>query len=107
MQAKLLPQSHSQCTALLEALEKLVEEADHDSIDADAFGFGPVFEFGAGLSAHVEELGFGQFHASLARLLNINLVMVHMVQSEKDDFGQITLYTRFFRDGFAEVERKA
>jgi len=106
MQAKLLPQPIAPCLALFEAREELVKEADDNRIDADALGFGPVLEFGAGLRAHMEELGFGQFHASLASLLNINLVMVHVAQSVKDDPGQIALYARFLSDGLAKIERK-
>jgi len=107
MQAKFLPQFLSQCTALLEALEKLVQHADNDGIDADPFGFRPFPQLGACFCADVQELGIGQFHASLARLLNINLVMVHMAQSVEDDFGQIALYARLFGDSLSEIERKA
>ena len=92
MQAKLLLQFFSLCLALLEALEELIKEADDDGIDADAFGFSPFSQLGAGLCANVEELGIGQFHAGLASLLNINRVMVHVAQCVKDDPGQIALY---------------
>ena len=107
MQAKFLPQFLSQCTTLLEALEKLVQHADNDGIDADAFGFSPFLQLGAGFCADVEELRIGQFHAGLAGLLNINLVMVNVAQSVKDDPGQITLYAGLFGDGLTEIERKA
>ena len=107
MHAKLLPQFLSQCLALLESLEELIKDADDDGIDADAFGFGPFLQLGAGLCADVEELRLGQFHAGLAGLLNIDLVMVHMAQSKLDDPGQIALDAGFFCDGFAEIERKA
>jgi hypothetical protein len=107
MQAKLLPQRLPPCLALLEACEELIEEADDYGIDADAFGLGPVFEFGASLSAHVEELGIGQFHSSFAGLLNLDRVIVHVVQSIEDDPGQIAFYAGLFGDGFAEIERKA
>ena len=107
VQAKFLPQFFSQCAALLEMIEKLVEHANDNGIDADALGLGPFFQLGAGLCADVEELGIGQFHSALASLLNINLVMVHAVQSVKNDPGQIAFYAGFFGDGFAEIERKA
>ena len=107
MQAKFLPQFLSRCPALLEAFEKLVEHADDDGIDADVFDLGPFLELGAGFCADVKELGLGQFHASLASLLNINRVMVHVAQSVKDYPGQIALYAGFFGNGFAEIERKA
>jgi len=76
--AKLKPQFFSQRLALLEAREELVEEADDDGVDADAFGFGPVFELGARFGADVEELGIGQVHTGLAGLLNIDLVLIHV-----------------------------
>ena len=54
MRAKLQPQFLTQRFALLEAREELIEKADDDGVDADAFGFRPVFELGAGLRADVE-----------------------------------------------------
>jgi hypothetical protein len=54
----------------------------------------------------VEELRIGKLHAGLAGLLNINLVMVNVAQSVKDDPGQITLYTGLFGDSLTEIERK-
>src|ERR1019366_2176571 len=62
MRTKLQPQFLSQRLTLLEAREELIEKADDDCVDADAFGFGPVFEFGASLRADVEELGISQVH---------------------------------------------
>lgn len=78
MRAKLQSQFLSQRLALLEASEELVEEADDDGVDADAFGFGPVFELGTGFGADVEELRVGEVHASLASLLNIDLILIHV-----------------------------
>jgi hypothetical protein len=107
MQAKFLPQPLAQRLAFLEACEELIEEADDNGVDADAFGFGPFLQLDSGRNADVEELRIGQFHASLASLMNINRVMVHVAQSVKDDPGQIALYAGFFGNGFAEIERKA
>jgi len=107
MRANLQPQLFSQRLALLEALEELIEDADNDGIDADAFGFCPFLEFVAGFCSDVEELGIGQFHAGLAGLLNIDFVFVNVAQSKKDDPGQVALYARLFGDGFAEIEWKA
>ena len=72
------PQFLTQRLALLEAREELIEKADDDSVDADAFGFGPVFELGARFGADVEELRFGDIHAGLAGLLYIDLILIHM-----------------------------
>ena len=78
MGAKLQPQFFSQRLALLEAREELVEEADDDCVDTDAFGFGPVFELGACLRTDVEELRISEIHAGLAGLLNIDLILIHV-----------------------------
>jgi len=59
MQAKLLPQPLAQRFALLVAFEELVKEADDNGIDADAFGFSPFLQLGAGFCANVEELRLG------------------------------------------------
>ena len=107
MRTKLQPQFLTQRLAFLEAREELIEKADDDGVDADAFGFGPVFELGAGLSTDVKELRVGEIHAGLAGLLNIYFILVHVTQRKKDDPGQIALYAGFFSDGFAEIERKA
>lgn len=107
MRAKLQPQFLSQRLALLEARKELIEKADDDCVDADAFGFRPVFELGACLRTDVEELWVGEVHTGFAGLLNIHFILVHVTQSKKDDPGQIALYAGFFSDGFAEIERKA
>jgi hypothetical protein len=72
----------------------------------DALAFGPFFELRAGFGTDVQQLRLGQVHAGLAGLLNFDFVMVHMIQSELDDPGQITLYARFFSDSLAKIERK-
>ena len=59
MHTKLLLQRLSPRLALLETHEELIEEADDDSIDADAFGFSPLLQLGSGLCANVEELRLG------------------------------------------------
>ena len=107
MRTKLQPQLFTQSLALLQAREELVEEADNDGVDTHAFGFRPLLELGAGFGANVNQLRVGEIHAGLASLLNINLILIHVAQSKKDDPGQIALYTGFFRDRFAEIERKA
>ena len=78
MRSELQPQFFTQRLALFEAREELIEKADDDGVDADAFGFRPVFELGAGLRADVEELRIREIHASLAGLLNIDLVLIDM-----------------------------
>ena len=78
MRAKLQPQFLTQRFALLEAREELIEKADDDGVDADAFGFRPVFELGAGLRADVKELRIREIHAGLAGLLNIDFVLIHV-----------------------------
>ena len=78
VRTQLQPQFLSQSLTLLEAREELVEEADDDCVDADAFGFGPVFELGTGFGADVEELRVGEIYVGLAGLLNIDLVLIHV-----------------------------
>ena len=55
----------------------------------------------------MDELRVGEIHAGLAGLLNIDLFLVYMAQSKKDDPGQIALNSRLFGDGFAEIKGKA
>ena len=78
MRSELQPQFFTQRPALFEAREELIEEAYDDCVDADAFGFGPVFELGARFGADVEELGIGKIHAGLAGLLNIDFILIHV-----------------------------
>ena len=78
MRTKLQPQFLAQRLTFFEASEEFVEEADYDCVDADAFGFGPVFEFGACLRTDVEELRIGEIHAGFAGLLNIDLILIHV-----------------------------
>ena len=59
MRTKLQPQFLTQSLALLEAREELIEKANDDGVDADAFGFGPVFELGTGFGSDVEKLRIG------------------------------------------------
>jgi len=56
MHPNLQPEFFPERLAALEAIEELVEEADHNCIDADAYRFGPLFELVAGLCADVEKL---------------------------------------------------
>lgn len=78
MRSKLQPQLFAQRLALLEAREELIEKADHNGVDANAFGFGPVFELGTGFGADVEELRVGEIHAGFAGLLDIDLILIHV-----------------------------
>jgi len=78
MRTKFQPQFFSQRLTLLEARKELIEEADDDCVDADAFGFRPVFELGACLRTDVEELRIGEIHAGLASLLNIDFILIHV-----------------------------
>ena len=78
MRSEFQPQFFSQRLALLEAREELVEQADNDGIDTDAFGFRPVFELGACLRTDVEELGISQVHTGFAGLLNVHFILIHM-----------------------------
>jgi hypothetical protein len=57
MRANLRPQFFSQRLAPLEASEELFEDADNDGVDADAFGFGPFLEFGAGFCVNLGNWG--------------------------------------------------
>ena len=92
MRPNLQPQFFPERLAALEALEELVQDADDDCVDADAFRFGPLFELEPGLSADMEELRVGKLHAGLAGLHDVNFFAFNMAQSKKDDPGQIALY---------------
>ncbi len=107
MGAKLKLQLFPERLALLEALEELFEDANHNRVDADAFGFGPIFELEPGFGADVEELRVGKLHASLAGLHDFYFFALNMAQSKKDDPGQIALYTRLFCDCFAQINGEA
>ncbi len=69
--------------AFLEALEELFEDADHNRIHADAFGFGPFLELIAGFGADLEELRIGKHHAGLAGLHDFYLFAFNVAQSKK------------------------
>ena len=103
----LQPQLFAERLAFLEALEELFEDADYNRVDADAFGFGPLFELEPGFGADVEELRIGKLHAGLAGLHDVNFFAFNVAQSKKDDPGQIALYARLFGDCFAQVNGEA
>ena len=67
MGAKLKLQLFPERLALLEALEELFEDADHNRVDADASGFGPLLELEPSLCADVEELRFGNTGSATMR----------------------------------------
>ena len=87
MSTKLKPQFFLKRLALLEALEEFFQHADHNRVDADAFGFGPLFELEPGLYADVEELWVGKLQTCLARLLYLHLFSVNLTESEKNNPG--------------------
>ena len=87
MRPNVQPQFFPKRLALLEALEELFEDADHNRVDADAFRFGPFLELQSSFSADVEELRIGKFHAGLAGLHDVNLFALNVAQSKKDDPG--------------------
>jgi len=103
----LQPQFFPERLAFLQVLEELFEDADHNRVDADAFGFGPLFELEPGFGANMEKLRVGQFHAGLAGLHDLDFFALNMAQSKKDDPGQIALYARLFGDCFAQVNGEA
>ena len=107
MCTNLQPQFFSERLALLEALEELFEDAHHNRVDADTFGFGPFFELESSLCADVEELRIGQLHAGLAGLHDVYFFAFNVAQSKKDDPGQIALYARLFGDCFAQINGEA
>lgn len=59
MRAKLQSQFFPQRLAFPEAIEELIENADDDCVDTDAFGFSPLFEIDAGFGTDVDELRIG------------------------------------------------
>jgi hypothetical protein len=67
LQAQFLPKRF----AAFEALEELFQDADHNRVDADAFGLGPIFELEPSFGADVEGLRVGKLYASLAGLYDI------------------------------------
>jgi len=107
MRTNLQSQFFSERLAFLEALEELFEDADHNRIHANAFGFGPLFELQSSFSADVEELRVGKLHAGLAGLHDFYFFAFNVAQSKKDDPGQIALYARLFCDCFAQVNGEA
>lgn len=78
VRTNLQPQFFPERLALLEALEELIQNADDDSVDADAFRFSPFPEFVAGFCADMEELRVGEFHAGLAGLHDVYLFALNM-----------------------------
>ena len=107
MRTNLQPQFFAERLAFLEALEELFEDANHNRVDADTFGFGPFLELEPGFGADVEELRVGKLHAGLAGLHDVYFFTFNVAQSKKDDPGQIALYARLFGDCFAQVNGEA
>jgi len=103
----LQPQFFPERLAFLEALEELIENADHNGVDTNALGFGPILELEPGFGADMEELRVGEFHAGLAGLHDFYFFALNMAQSKKDDPGQIALYARLFCDCFAQINGEA
>jgi hypothetical protein len=87
MRTKLKPQFFLERLALLVALEELFEDTHNNRVNADPFGFGPLFELEPGLCADVKELRIGKFHARLARLLYLHLFSINLTESEKNNPG--------------------
>ena len=107
MRANLQAKFFSERFAFPEALEELFEDADHNRVDADAFGFGPIFELEPGFGADMEELRVGELHAGLAGLHDIYFFALDVAQRKKDDPGQIALYAGLFGDCFAQINGEA
>ncbi len=103
----LQPQFFPERLAFLESLEELFEDADHNRINADAFGFGPILKLEPGFGPDMEELRVGEFHAGLAGLHDVYLFAFNVAQSKKDDPGQIALYARLFGDCFTQINGEA
>ena len=107
MRSNLQPQFFPERFAFLEVIEELFKDADHNRVNADAFGFGPFPEFVAGFCANMKELRIGEFHASLAGLHDVYFFALDVAQSKKDDPGQIALYARLFGDCFTQINGEA
>ena len=55
----------------------------------------------------MQELRIGEWQARFAGLLYLDVFLIHMRQSKKDDPGKIALDARLFCDCFAEINWEA
>jgi hypothetical protein len=107
MRSYLKPELFPEGLAPFEVLEEMIQNADDNCVDADAFLLSPLLESEACFCANVKHLGARQRKAGLPGLHDLYIVLIDMLQSEKDDPGKITFDTRFFSHRFPQVDGEA
>ena len=68
----------SECFAALEGAKEFIENADHNRVDANILGLGPLEERCFCIRSDVEELGPGQFQTGFTGLPNVYRFLVNM-----------------------------
>ena len=104
--SNLKPKLFPKCLALLEVFEEMIQNADHDCIDAHALLFSPVLESETRFRSHVQHLGIREGKAGLPGLQDHDLVHFHMCQGEQNDPGKVAFNARLFGDCFSEIDRQ-
>jgi hypothetical protein len=72
--------------------EEILQNADDDCVDADAFLLSPVLESASCFCANMKHLGIRQRKAGLPGLHDLHFVFIDMRQSEKNNPGKIALH---------------
>ena len=102
LKLKLFPEG----LALFEVFEEMIQNADHDCIDALALLLSPFLKSEACFRPHVQHLGVRERKAGLPGLQDHNVVNVYMFQSKENDPGKISFDARFFGYCFSQVDGK-
>ena len=102
LKLKLFPEG----LALFEVFEEMIQNADHDCIDAHSLFLSPLLKSLACLRPHVQHLGVREQKAGLPGLQDHDVVHIDMCQGEENDSGKISFDTRFFGYCFSQVDGK-
>jgi hypothetical protein len=93
--------------APLKLLEEGFENAHNNCVDADAFFFGPLFEGNACFRANVQQLRIRQRQASLPGLLDLDIVLVDVGESEENNPSKVSLHAGLLGHCLSQVDGKA
>jgi hypothetical protein len=102
LKPKLFPEG----LAPLEVFEEMIQNADHDCIDAHALLLSRLLESEACFRPHMEHLGVRERKAGLPGLQDHDVVHLYMFQSKEDDPGKVAFDARLLGYCFSQVDGK-
>jgi len=105
--SNLEPKLFAEGFAALQLLEEGFENAHNNCIDADALLLGPLFEGEACFSANMQQLWVRQRQAGLPGLLDLDIVLIDVGQSEENDPGEVSLHSGLLGHCLSQVDWKA